>query len=930
MLALLPRLLGMNPRELRRSLPLFVYLFLAMAGSVASKAARDALFLERFRAVDLPYADIAIAIIVGVVASAYIRAGERLNLRNLQVTSLLLFALSAVGFWWWSTVPGQESPTLFLGIYIWVGVLSVLAPAQVWMLANFILTTREAKRAFGLIGSGAILGWIVGGLATRLAVGQYGTEIMLLLTAASQIVCAGIVVYVWRRRPASGVLDGAAGPDARGGANGGVRAALEIIAESRYLKAIGAVILLSSLATTVEAWQFKAIAKNAIPDTDQLAMFFGTFNMVAGVVSLILQLVLTGRALRTGGVGVTLFIVPVALTITSVGVLVTGTLIAATLLRASDQVLRYSVDKATVELLYLPVPAAQTFVVKSFIDTVVYRMGDGLGGLVVLVFATALGWSPVQVSWVCLLLLGGWMAAATVARREYVENLQDSIHQHRLDAERGGAPMLERAATDMLTARLGGDTHEVVYALSLFEMAHDRAIHPAVRGLLKHPVPEVRRRALSLLSRANDLTVSDQVQQMLRDPDLEVRTEALLYLSEHSNVDPLASIESVGDFEDFSIRASMVAFLARPGRAQNVDAARLMLSTMAEEKGPDGRRTRLEAARLIRFLPDLFDRELRLLLQDDDAEVAKAAMLAAARLNKRIFVGRIIERMQEPALVPTAVEALAAFGDRIVGTLRDALVDPEMPQDVRREIPAVLQAIGTRAAQTVLTESVLDKDVVLRYRCIAALNKLGQLHPDRPVDRKIVESVLAAEILGHYRSYQVMGTLARDLSESGEPVRQGLRESMEKETERIFRLLKMLYPEHDLHSAYVGLQSRDPMVHDNALEFIDTVLPPEIRVVLMPIIDREVSVRERVERANRLLGSTISGREEAVDVLSKSDDPWLRSCAAYSIGELHLRRFAPLLDQWARDQDPLLRAAAAEAQQKLKEAATITGGDSAI
>jgi AAA family ATP:ADP antiporter len=921
MFHLLHRLLGMSHRELRRALPLFAYLFLTMAGSVASKAARDALFLERFPAASLPYADIAIAVIVGVVVSAYIRAGERVNLRNLQVASLLLFAVSALGFWWWSTVPAQEPAALFLAIYIWVGVLSVLGPAQVWTLANFVLTTREAKRAFGLIGSGAILGWIVGGLATRLAVGQYGTEVMLVLTAVAQVVCAGLVVRIWQRRPAS-VAAGDGGSDET--SVGGVRAARDTIARSRYLRAIASVILLSSLATTVEAWQFKAIAKGVIADTDQLAMFFGTFNMVAGIVSLVLQLLLTGRALRTGGIGVTLFIVPVALMVSSVGLLATGTLLAATLLRASDQVLRYSVDKATVELLYLPVPASQTFMVKSFIDTVVYRLGDGLGGLVVLVFANVLGWSAVQVSWVCLLLLGGWMAAAAVARREYVENLQDSIHQHRLDAERASTPMLDRAATEMLTARLGGDTHEIVYALSLFEMAHDRAIHPAVRGLLKHPVPEVRRRALALLSRSDDVSVKEQVQQMLHDADLEVRTEALLYLTEHSNVDPLQSIESIGDFEDFSIRASMVAFLARPGRAQNVEAARMMLGTMAGEAGPDGQRTRLEAARLIGFLPDLFDRELRLLLQDDDLEVARASMVAASRLNKRIFVGRIIERMQEPALVPTAVESLARFGDRIVGTLRDAMVDAEMPADVRREIPNVLQAIGSRAAQAVLTESVMDKDVVLRYRCIAALNKLGQLHPDRPVDRKIVESVLAAEILGHYRSYQVMGTLARSLTEAAEPVQQGLRESMDKETERIFRLLKMLYPEHDLHSAYVGLQSEDPVVHDNALEFIDTVLPPEIRAVLMPIIDRDVSVRERIQRANQLLGSSLGGREEAVEVLTDSDDPWLRSCAAYTIGELHLHRFAPLLERWTREADPLLRASAEEALQKLKAAATAT------
>lgn len=922
MMVLFQRLLGLNARELWRALPLVAYLFLAIAGSVASKAARDALFLERYRAVDLPYADIAIALIVGVVASVYIRAGQRLNIRNLQVASLGAFAASALGFWWWATSPALESASLFLLIYVWVGVLSVLAPAQVWMLANFVLTTREAKRSFGLIGSGAILGWIVGGLATRVAVGQYGTEVMLALTAAAQVVCIGLVEMVWRQRPGRSGADDPAGAQA----GGGLWSALEVIAGSRYLKAIGAVILLSSLATTVEAWQFKAIAKTAIPDTDELAMFFGTFNMSAGLASLALQLLLTGRVLRRAGIGVTLFIVPVALTVTSIGLLATGTLLAATLLRGSDQVLRYSIDKSTVELLYLPVPVQQIFAVKSFIDTAVYRMGDGLGGVIVLIFAAVFGWSPVQMAWVCLVLLAGWMAAAAVARREYVLNLEDSIHQHRLDAERGSTPVLERTASQMLTARLAGEPDEIVYALSLFEMAHDRAVHPAVRGLLAHPSPEVRRRALALLSRADDASVTERVQEMLHDPDLEVRTEALLYLTEHSNVDPLQRLESVGDFEDFSIRASMVAFLARPGRAQNIEAAQLMLARMVDEGGPQGQRTRLEAARLVGFLPDLFDREIKRLLQDEDVEVARAAILAAGRLKKRMFVGRIIERMQEPALVPAAVEALASFGDRIVGTLRDALVDAEMPLDVRREIPSVLLAIGTRAAQTVLTESVLDKDVVLRYHCIAALNKLGQMHPERPVDRKIVESVLAAEIMGHYRSYQVMGTLTRSPSGGIDPVRQGLEESMTKESERIFRLLKMLYPAHDLHSAWVGLQSSDPVVHDNALEFLDSVLRPEMRAVLMPLIDREVPLRMRIVRANRLLGSSLGGRDEAVEVLTKSDDPWLRSCAAYAIGELNLAKFAPVLDRWTGDPDPLLRAAAAEAQQKLREAASHGAG----
>ena len=73
MLSLIGRALGLDRRDLSRALPLFAYLFFVMAGSVASKSARDALFLDRFGATALPYVDIAIAVLVGVAAGVYIR-----------------------------------------------------------------------------------------------------------------------------------------------------------------------------------------------------------------------------------------------------------------------------------------------------------------------------------------------------------------------------------------------------------------------------------------------------------------------------------------------------------------------------------------------------------------------------------------------------------------------------------------------------------------------------------------------------------------------------------------------------------------------------------------------------------------------------------------------------------------------------------------
>ena len=724
MLSFAERALGLNGKELRRALPIFAYLFLTMASSVASKATRDALFLDRYRAIDLPYVDIAIAVLVGIAASAYIWFGYRTNLRNLQVGSLTFFAVTALGFWLWAAVAAYESGALFIVIYIWVGVFSVLAPSQVWTLANYVLTTREAKRSFGFIGSGAILGWIVGGFATRTAVSQFGTESMLGFVAITLVLCAVLVVVIWRERPD---YVGNETP-----ASGNVKdrfplwGALRLIRESAYLRAIAALILIAALTTTIAGWQFKAIAKAAVPDTDELAMFFGTFNMIAGVMSLVLQLLLTGRVLRTVGVGPALFIVPTAMLMGSAGVLMLGTLVAAASLKASDQVLRYSIDKATVELLYLPVPAAHTFRVKSFIDTVVYRLGDASGGMVVLLFAAVLGWSPVQMSMVGAVFVGFWMMAAYVARRQYVENLRESIHQHRVDSERASMPVMDRDTASIISSRLKGTPKQIAYALSLFELAHDRKVHPAVRGLLRHEDAAIRQQAVRLLARAGDATVKDQVEPLVKDPDLGVRTEALLYLTAFDPMDPLQRIEALGDFEDFSIQAALVAFLARPGRAQNLDAAKLLLSKMVEEKGDAGRRARLEAARLLSILPDAFDRELRELVDDEDLRRGEGGDCRGWRAEEAVAPRRLDRSARR-----TGAESSGDRRARLVwrSHCRHAARLPDRRVDARRG--AARDSEGARGNRLALGAGGADRERA-RSRRRAALSHHRRAQPPRP------------------------------------------------------------------------------------------------------------------------------------------------------------------------------------------------------
>ena len=90
---------------------------------------------------------------------------------------------------------------------------------------------------------------------------------------------------------------------------------------------------------------------------------------------------------------------------------------------------------------------------------------------------------------------------------------------------------------------------------------------------------------------------------------------------------------------------------------------------------------------------------------------------------------------------------------------------------------------------------------------------------------------------------------------------------MEQELERIFRLMALLLPQAGLHDAYVGVRSSNATVRANALEFLDNVLKPELRHVLVPLLDAQVTVEERIEIANRLVGAPLetpaSGRGDA-------------------------------------------------------------------
>src|SRR5579863_6316223 len=149
------RALNLQPGDLGRGSLLSACLFLVMTTYKVGGVAGAALFLSRFRASQLGYLQIASSVLVALVISGYMLVARRVLPRDLLVGSMVFFATTWALFWGLAHYYSHLI-WVFPALYVWVKVFGVLGATQIWTVANFVLTTREAKRVFGMVGGGAL------------------------------------------------------------------------------------------------------------------------------------------------------------------------------------------------------------------------------------------------------------------------------------------------------------------------------------------------------------------------------------------------------------------------------------------------------------------------------------------------------------------------------------------------------------------------------------------------------------------------------------------------------------------------------------------------------------------------------------------------------------------------------------------------------
>ena len=913
----LSRFLDIRSGEARRVGIMASLLFFLLAANNVIKVVRDSLFLSRFPISNLAYVYLLAALLAGVLIAVYTRYTVRVPLYRLMLGSNA-FIISNVIMFWFLIVVFNFAWAIY-AFYIWSAIVGVLAVAQFWTLADSIFTSREAKRLFGIFNAGGSLGAILGGFGSGWAVSMFReTDELFWLIGA---LFAGAFGVVWLAGNELSDLQTAALqeiPTSRETKASQQTSAFGAIRASGYLQLIAGAIFVSVAVSTLIDFQFKAAAKVAYPSEDGLTAFFGSYYAWVAIITFFSQVVLTRMFLTAFGLIPSLLLLPVGLFAGSLGILVWPGLFSTTATRLTDVVLRSSVNQSSMEILYLPLSATLKKRVKTFLDVVLQRLGDGAAGLIVLFYALFMMQSdPASIAYFSLGLIIIWAGFIYVLRNGYLEALRTGLEARTITWEGGDINYADKQTIEAVLQNLQiGDERALLFGLDLAEKLDPEVIVPRLPlGLLQHPSPLVRSRSLKLFATSTDAEKLKEIVRLLEDENGEVQAEAINVVCAIRKEDAIPLMRPYLESPDPRVQRSAIECLLHHGDPEIREVALAAFRKMMASPGVAGAAGRIEAARLMGEVhdPEFPGYVSKLIREDSSIPVIREALAAAGKRKELTLLKDVAMRLGSPKTKDCASQALVEYGELSVETLREMLLDSNIARDIRLNIPQTLSKIGSPAAIGALLNGLNQEDGSLRYRVIVGLEEMARRLPNLSIDRHVIETAIVSEANRYYRRFLIFFVLFGDGNDrsmnDGWLLHQALLENMEREKERVLRLLSLIYPPEDIGSATTALRTGSRAKQAQAIEFLDNLLTGDVKRDVFPLFD-DAPAAERFQKFLALLGLRSFDRETALQELLKQDDVWLKAATFWEIGLRRLREFRGELEQYLNSKEPVLKETA--------------------
>ena len=385
--------------------------------------------------------------------------------------------------------------------------------------------------------------------------------------------------------------------------------------KSKHLKIIAGMTVVTHITVQFIDYQFKTFTKNAfteeivvngiltsVTDTTQLSAFYGLFFTALGIAAAIMQFGITGRVLERFGIVIGLMILPLALFTGSVGMLVgvsayalggltKTTFFMAVLNKGAENSLRYSINDATMQVIYMPVPGNFRGRAKSFIDGILKPASVGFAGLTMWLLVSQLGLEVHRLSIAAAGLAVVWLVLVLRIRKEYVSQLIQSLRKRRLDFTKDQLVITDEKTVQTLMSAVekAGTTSELRNVLSLLGRVQGHDFSDLLLPLLDHEEVEVRIMALQLLGKTNRIEHAARIQRLFTDTAESVQAAAIAAYGALLGEPAMRVVRHSLEHKSPTVRAAAITTLIRHGGLDGILASSDHLKKLLDS-GEEGER----------------------------------------------------------------------------------------------------------------------------------------------------------------------------------------------------------------------------------------------------------------------------------------------------------------------------------------------------
>jgi hypothetical protein len=609
---------------------------------------------------------------------------------------------------------------------------------------------------------------------------------------------------------------------------------LASIGRDPYLRGVAACLLLATVTATLADFAFKGILTRAVPSRD-LARAFAAVSFGVNIATLLLQITLVGPVIRRLGVTRSLAVLPGALSLAATGLIAGGSLIAATVLRVTDNTLRYSLHRAASDLLYVPLSPAARARTKSLIDVLSQRGGQVAGSAGILL-VLANGGSYRVLAWGIALLA---VTAAIIAIRltqPYLDLFRSTLKTISTETRLALPGVDLDSLTSLVAAFSSEDDAAVVAAMDL--AAEQRGIQVIPVVMLFHPSRAVVLRALELFERHRRTGWGWALERLAQSaPDAQIRAAAL---AAHAySHDDAAALRSALNDPDEQLRVTALVGLVAGGWIDSDEAARA-LSDLLERASVSGK---VSLAAAVRNRPSsLFETTLIQLADTEDPDVRAGAAVAMAESPSVQFLRPLRDMLPESRLREPARHALVAIGPPALDHLADSMNDETLSRAIRMHVPRSISRFPSADAVPVLWRRFLaEPDELIRFKILRSIGRLVTEEPAvRPHATAIAEAIHQVSTEGlryaRWRASLERGASATTRSPTADLLTKMLADRQVRATEVIFRLLALNDPREDFERIYRGLHG-SRMDRASGRELLEGVVHASTREIVLVLLE---------------------------------------------------------------------------------------------